>query len=75
MLHRQELLDLLRACGYRYAKTYQITYEDGQIVVLLTLPAGAQRAAYTAFIQETGQGRPTLEVVPGFVIDKGEARC
>lgn len=71
MLHRQELLDLLRACGYRYAKTYQITYEDGQIVVLFTLPAGAQRAAYTAFVTETEQGWPTLEVAPGFVIDKG----
>lgn len=71
MRDRQELLDLLRACGYRYAKTYQITYEDGEIVVLFTLPAGAKRAAYTAFVTETEQGWPTLEVAPGFVIDKG----
>jgi hypothetical protein len=72
MLHRQELLDLLRTCGYRYAKTYQITYEDGHIVVLFTLPAGARRAAYTAFVQDSAQGRPHLEVVPGFAIDRRE---
>ena len=66
-----DVLRLLHSCGYRYARLSGISYEDGCTVVLFTIPHGAKRAAFTAFISRTEQDLPQLEVEEGFVADRG----
>lgn len=66
-----DVLRLLHSCGYRYARLNGITYEDGAVVALFTMPAGDERRAFTAFISRTETDRPHLEVEPGFVAEQG----
>lgn len=66
-----DVLRLLQQVGYRYARITGISYEDGHTVVLFTMPHGHSRRAFTAFISKK-QGRPHLEVEPGFVVQRGD---
>lgn len=59
----------LGGLGYRHSSVHAIRYEDGRVVVLFTVPHRAgRRRALTAFIA-TRQGRPDVEVEPGFVTE------
>lgn len=67
---RLDVLRLLHTVGYRHAQLTSISYEDGATVVLFTVPRADCRAAFTAFIRNTEQGLPQLEVEQGFVVDR-----
>lgn len=72
-MDRLTVLRTLHSCGYRYASIHALRQEGGATVALFSVPHfGGARRAFTAFIeQESMRDRPSLEVVPGFVVDKG----
>lgn len=63
---------LLEDCGYHYVKIIQLLIEDGEFVVLFTVPRKDKRTAYTAFIEDTVDYGIGIEVFKGFVAKKGE---
>lgn len=63
----------LGSLGYRHARVHHVTLEDERVVVLFTVPHAQRRRALTAFIARK-QGRPDVEVEPGFVIEQGRGK-
>lgn len=63
---------LLEECGYKYARVVQLLFENGEFVVLFTIPHKGKRAAFTAFIEDTVDYGIGIEVFKGFVTEKGK---